>query len=323
MNAATHRRAVALAGASGYSGREFLKWVSRHPYIEVTHEIGRETPLETLTGKVEAAVLATPAEVSLEMTPRLLAQGIKVVDVSGAFRLKNHSYPEWYGFAHPNTQLLQSATYGLYPWTKANPETILVANPGCYTTTALMGLIPLLKDRVISAEVIHIDAASGASGAGKKQAPHLMFSELTGNSYAYKTGKHQHWPELVEYLVALGNVPQVNPILSTKLLPTFRGILATLFLDWHPNLPASAHNVETLRNSFHKYYGNESDVLISENEIQLAQVCDTNKFAVSAHVAYGKPVVYCALDNLVRGAAGQALMNLNQLFGFPAQQGLL
>lgn len=322
MITATQRRAVALVGASGYSGQEFLKLVAHHPNFEVVAQIGRETDLESLKGKVDAAVLATPAEVSLDMTPRLLDLGIRVVDVSGAFRLKKHSYPEWYGFEHSEPKLLEAAVYGLYPWVKPGPDTMLVANPGCYTTTVLMGLLPLLKEDIIDPASISIDATSGASGAGKKLSANLMFSELFGNSYAYKSGKHQHWPELVEYL-ALGDAARIEPVFITKIIPTFRGILSTMFLNWHPSLDADMRTVVTLKNAYQKHYGTEPDVLLTENEVQLAQVVNTNKVAISTHVAYNKPVIFCALDNLVRGAAGQALMNLNQIFGLPAHQGLL
>ena len=323
MITATQRRAVALAGASGYSGQEFLKWVSKHPHFEVTHHIGRETELASLKGKVDAAVLATPAEVSYEMAPKLVELGIRTVDVSGAFRLKTHSYTEWYGFEHNENALLRDAVYGLYPWIKPNTNTQLVANPGCYTTTALMALLPLLVEKVIDPASIFVDAASGASGAGKKASANLMFAELFGNSYAYKTGKHQHWPELVEYLCDQGKVQNIAPVFTTKLLPVFRGILATTFLEWHPNLSDSQKNATTLLSAYKKHYDGNPDIIVSESEVQLSQVNNTNKFAVSAHVAYNKPVVFCALDNLVRGAAGQALMNLNQMFGLPAHQGLI
>lgn len=322
MIAATQRRAVALAGASGYSGQEFLKWIARHPQFEVAAQIGRETNLNDLKGKVEAVVLATPAEVSLEMTPKILSLGIKVVDISGAFRLKRYSYSEWYGFEHSEKTILQDAVYGLYPWIKPDLNTSLVANPGCYTTTILMGLLPLLKEKIIEPTSISIDAASGASGAGKKLSQNLMFAELTGNSYAYKTGKHQHWPELVEYLELISETSGISPVLSTKLLPVYRGILASLFLDWHPSVSRENRTNETLQKVFKKHYQDHSDILICDSEVQLSQVTDSNKVALSTHVAYGKPLIYCALDNLVRGAAGQAVMNLNQIFGLPAQKGL-
>jgi N-acetyl-gamma-glutamyl-phosphate reductase len=323
MIAATQRRAVALAGGSGYSGQEFLKWIAHHPNFEVTTHIGRDTDLASLRGKVDAAVLATPAEVSLEMAPALVELGIRTVDVSGAFRLKDFSYPEWYGFEHGEPTLLKHATYGLYPWVKPTTETRLVANPGCYTTTLLMALIPLFREKLVRADAIFIDAASGTSGAGKKVSAGLMFSELFGNSYAYKTGKHQHWPELVEYLAALGQADTYSPVFVTKLLPVFRGILASIFLEWDPRLGSSERNAATLLSAYRKHYGDQSDIIVSESETQLATIANTNKFAVSAHVAYGKPLVFAATDNLVRGAAGQAIMNLNQMFGLPAHQGLL
>jgi N-acetyl-gamma-glutamyl-phosphate reductase len=323
MITATQRRAVALAGASGYSGQELVKRLASHPNFEIKELIGRETNTSTLKGKVEAAILATPAEVSLEMAPRLVELGIRTVDVSGAFRLKKNSYPEWYGFEHTEPRLLIDAVYGLYPWVKPDQNTMLVANPGCYTTTVLMALVPLLKEKIIRLDSICIDAASGASGAGKKVSAGLMFSELFGNSYAYKTGKHQHWPELVEYLTELGTHDEVKPNFTTKLLPTFRGILASIFFDWHPELSHSKKNVATIFSALNKYYQDEPDILISESEVKLTQICDTNKFAISAHVAYEKPVLFCAADNLVRGAAGQAIMNLNQMFGLPAHQGLI
>jgi len=313
---------LAVAGATGYSGKEFLRWIKRHPKFEVAEFIGRDTDINTLGGKVDAAVLATPANVSYDMAPKLINQGIRVVDVSGAFRLKEFSYPEWYNFEHKENDLLQNAVYGLYPWIKTPAETKLVANPGCYTTTSLMALIPLLKEEIIDPRHIYIDAKSGASGAGKKPAPHLMYAELNENVFGYKTGSHQHWPEIVECIKQTTDL-DIKPVFTTQLLPTFRGILATIYSEWHPSIPAEKQKQKTILDAYNKHYSKEADIIVSEKEVQISDVANTNNFAVSGHEAYGRPLVFASTDNLVRGAAGQALVNLNQIFGFNPNEGLL
>lgn len=312
---------VALAGATGYSGLELVRLLNGHPHVKLTEKIGRDTDVGTLAGRVDLAFLATPAEVSLEMAPVLLKAGIHVVDLSGAFRLKRHAYPEWYGFEHSARALLESAEYGMYPWKPLKPATgspRLVANPGCYATAVALALIPLVKSGVVDAASLAVDAKSGTSGAGRKAETRLLFSEIFGEYLPYKVGRHQHWPEIVETVENETSV-RLNFPFVTSLIPVERGISATIFGAWK-----NGSKMTELAAAFEAAYGAQPDMKIGRDGTALSMkaVVGTNRVHFEIAEAFGKPIVFVSIDNLLRGAAGQALMNANQLLGFSAQEGL-
>lgn len=322
---------VAVAGASGYSGQELLKLLKRHGSFEVVKLLGRENSgrdsLDSLingqTKDFELAFLCTPAETSLAMATHLIELGVHVVDVSGAFRLKKFSYPEWYGFEHGAPALLTAAEYGLYPWKKLSPVKAgaparLVANPGCFATAVLMGLIPLLKSGLVRKDPLFIDAKSGTTGAGRKAETRLLFSEIDGEMAPYRIGKHQHWPEIVESIESHAGV-SVHPTFVTELLPVSRGISVAIFAEWAQG-PAFAKLLAFMQES---YAGND-DILVSAepSTASLKAVVGTNRVHLQVNEAYGKPLLFVTIDNLLRGAAGQALINANLLMGFDTRQGL-
>jgi N-acetyl-gamma-glutamyl-phosphate reductase len=316
---------VGVVGGTGYSGQEMARLLKRHPRFSMKFEKGRDFKLDDHKGQVEAIFLCTPNETSLELAPQILAAGIHVIDLSGAYRLKKHDYKTWYGFEHTEKKSLDISEYGLYPWKvigaaeKNKPR--LIANPGCFTTTILMGLIPLLKNKLIRADSVYIDAKSGTTGAGRKPEINLLHAEVADDILPYKIGRHQHWPELVESAHTFAG-EKCEPVFVTELLPIRRGISAAIFSDWGPG--AKMKSAAELRACFESYYASHPDIII-KNEgqtVDLKSVAHTNEVHISLHEAYGRPLVFVATDNLLRGAAGQALMNANLLFGFDVREGL-
>ena len=320
---------VAIAGATGYSGQELVRLLEKHPHFQIVARIGREDSPETLKGRVDIAFLCTPNEVSLEIAPRLLAQGIHVVDLSGAFRLKKHSYQDWYGFHHSAAPELARSEYALFPWkqidsVKLGAAARLVANPGCYTTTVLMALIPLLKSGLVEADPLFIDAKSGTTGAGRKAETSLLFSEVYGEFKPYKVGRHQHWPELVEAVGEFARI-DVNPVFVTELLPVSRGISAAIFSTWKSSAATDPLRLMKLESFLVEAYRGHSDISVGSDPqlASLKSVVGTNRVHIQVQEAFGKPLIFVVSDNLIRGAAGQALMNANLLAGYPVQEGLL
>lgn len=315
---------VAVFGSTGYSGTELLGLLKRHPIFEVVGEYSSNQ--KPILDGIDLVFLCTPAEISWELAPLFLDRKIHVVDVSGAFRLKKYDYEEWYGSPHPNTRWLRDSEYGLFPWKKIEAHSprqkaCLIANPGCFASAVSMGLAPLLKDKIIDVNKIVIDAKSGTTGAGRKAEAHLLFSEIAENFFYYRVGKHQHWPEIVETLEAISGA-NVSPVLVNSLLPVRRGISAALYLEWDSKV--TLKSTQTLLNSYQRHYSQYPDIIISDQESNtaLSKVVNTNNVNITTFNVFGRPVVIVTIDNLVRGAAGQALMNANQLAGLNASEGI-
>jgi N-acetyl-gamma-glutamyl-phosphate reductase len=337
---------IAVFGASGYSGAELVRLLSRHPRVRVTHlaaassagkalsELypalrGIDLPKlqalepETLKGQADLAFLALPHTESMKAAPKLLAAGLKVIDLSGDFRLQDtDDYEAFYKHAHEEGGLLKEAVYGL---AEIHGEQVkgarLVANPGCYTTTAILALYPLLKDGLISPEGIVIDAKSGVTGAGRKLQDSTAFGTVDGNFSAYRVGgSHQHIPEIEQELsVAAGK--DVTVVFTPHLLPLNRGILSTAYAG-----PAKALKAEDLVDCLKSFYAGRPFVRVLEpgQLPTLRSVVGTNLIEIGA--AYDerakKVIIFSATDNLVKGAAGQAVQNLNLMFGWPETDGL-
>lgn|GEM_PF-62468 len=329
------KRAVGVVGGSGYSGQELidlLRW-SRQDF-ELRERLTREDLLSdnVLVKKIsglEIVFLCTPNEISLELAPKILAAGVSVIDLSGAFRLKKHSYPEWYGFEHSAPDALARSEYALYPWVKPpalsqKPGPRLIANPGCYATAVEMTLLPLLRSKTIDATRIAIDAKSGASGAGRKPHVNLLFTEIASEFKPYKVGAHQHWPEIVETLETLAG-EKTSPVFITELLPLERGISAAFFLEWHPSLSPEHRSARHLVKVLGEAYALDPSVEVGSGDefATLRGVQKNNRLSIRATVAFGRPVVFATLDNLQRGAAGQALMNAYCLAGLDQPEFLL
>ncbi|MCZ6695980.1 MAG: N-acetyl-gamma-glutamyl-phosphate reductase [Acidobacteria bacterium] len=345
---------IALFGATGYSGREAARLLAGHPSFRLAAAFGgrdREgMPLASihpaLRGTVDLicagigsddsidaaiaalreqgvrfAMLATPEALSLRLVPRLLEAGFRVVDLSGAFRLRQAAdYPGWYGFEHDSPDLLGEAQYGLSEWTNGNLKNArLVANPGCYPTAALLALIPLRQaDLIDPASAVVVHATAGASGAGRHLREDLLFCEIEGSVRPYGLPRHRH---LAEIAGRLDLSPGDGMVFLPHLAPIDRGLLCSISL----RLRAGA-GPSHLTRVFTDAYGESPFVrLLGEDAFpSTAEVRGTNSCALGWNCDPGsqQAVLFSALDNLVKGAAGQAVQNLNLMLGRPAAEGL-
>jgi len=331
---------VAVAGATGYAGRELLRLLARHPHARVARLMssGRDgkkgfpiehshpalrgkfaVPCEPLSvdalapSEVDLVFLATPHQTALEVAPALLDRNLRVVDLSGAFRLKDsNAYPRWYGFEHNAHAALEEAVYGL---TELNARSIakarLVANPGCYATSVILALAPVLQNGWIDAAAgIISDSKSGASGAGRSVSEKLHFVEVNENCRAYGLFNHRHLPEMLQ---ALG-LAEKDFIFTPHLLPITRGILSTVYVRLAK--PRSQEEVAAL---YHDFYARAPFVRVLDAGVpEIQSVAHTNYTDIGFALDPGgtRLIVVSALDNLIKGAAGQAIQNMNLMFGF-------
>ena len=338
---------VAVVGATGYVGFELARLLLRHPQIEkptfflrdgsaqvrcLTEIFPRlrgwgEAPCRPFSVEAVAAsgagvaFLATPHEASLELVPPLLQAGLRVVDLSGAFRFREpETFAGWYKLPAPARELLEEAVYGLPElYAQALPGARLVANPGCYATSVILGLRPLVEAGWVARERgIVCDCKSGASGAGKEPRRELHFVEVDENLRAYNLFTHRHTPEINDHL----GVPPEDLVFSTHLLPVVRGILSTLYV-WLDQ-PRSAEQIEAL---YRQFYAGRPMVRVwpAGRLPELQHVAHTNfcdiGFALDA--SGERLAVVSCLDNLGKGAAGQAVQNLNGMLGFEEGVALL
>lgn len=336
---------VAVFGASGYSGAELVRLLARHPHARIAALGGDSAagqglaalypalrgldlpPLEKLDaaglkGRADLAFLALPHTASMGVTPGLLQAGLKVIDLSGDFRLRDPAaYEAFYKKPQTEAALLKEAVYGLAEVHGAKIKGArLVANPGCYTTTAILALYPLLKAGLIRPEGIVIDAKSGVSGAGRKLSEATAFCAVNGDFSAYKAGGvHQHIPEIEQELGAAAGAP-VTVSFTPHLLPLNRGILCTSYAA------SAAQSAAQLLEALASFYAGRPFVrVLPEGQLpSLRPVLGTNCIDIGAvlDVRAGRAVVLSATDNLVKGAAGQAVQNMNLMMGWPETAGL-
>jgi N-acetyl-gamma-glutamyl-phosphate reductase len=313
---------VAIAGATGYTGAELEKILARHKHAQIVAAFSSGSfSLDALfDARPEIVFLATPNEVSAEIVPTILDAGIKVIDLSGAFRLGEPSlYPSWYGFTHTRPELLGEAVYGLSEWCNGELKTArLVANPGCYPTSILLALRPLtyLLDRT---QPVICDSKSGVSGAGKKADVAYSFSELFGNFKAYGIGQHRHEPEIRQGL-HLGE--RASLVFVPHLLPIVRGIYSTMHVAF-----TSAVTAEELTELYAESYADAPFVrMLPAGQIpELKSVVNTPYAEIGFQLLQGgrRAVVVSVIDNLLKGAASQAVQNFNRMCGYAEVEGLL
>ena len=313
---------VAIAGATGYAGLELQKIFARHPHVEVVGKYSSESfSLEKLVAaKPDVVFLATPNETSAEIAPQILDLGMKVIDLSGAFRLGEPTlYPSWYGFEHPRPALLSEAVYGLSELCNGElSKARLVANPGCYPTSILLALRPLtyIIDRT---QPVICDSKSGVSGAGKKSDVAFSFTELFGNFKAYGVGTHRHEPEIRQGL-HLGE--RTTLVFVPHLLPTDRGIYSTMHVGFK-----NAVSDEELAGIYADAYANKPfvRVLPSGKMPELKNVVNTPYAEIGFQLLQGgrRAVIVSVIDNLLKGAASQAVQNFNRMQGYAETEGLL
>jgi N-acetyl-gamma-glutamyl-phosphate reductase len=335
------RKKVAIVGARGYSGLELARLVLAHPQMElkacfagesqfklsqylpesaaVTVPVLPLTQIEAMAPQLDCVFLATPAEVSLELAP-LILKHTKIIDLSGAFRLSNTAqYKSFYKFAHPNPELLKEAVYGLSPFNEI-ASARLISNPGCYATAVMMALVPLLKAKAIKSQTLVIDAKTGSSGAGRKTVENLLFTEVEGECLPYKVGEHQHLPEIQEYTARLSGV-KIEPFFATHLIPVRRGILASIYAEIQPGANIEAAFKDAFANYPLARVG-AIDGEFSSLGLSLKRVVGTARVHIQYKVVGQKLYLFSFIDNLLKGAASQALENFNQSHGFPVALGL-
>jgi N-acetyl-gamma-glutamyl-phosphate reductase len=338
-----HSLSTAVVGASGYAGLELTRYLARHPRLRPVALLsdrwagelaGDRLPLsgpaaalrygalgEAADVAAELAFLATPAEVSLELAPKLLARGVRVVDLSGAFRLEDPAvYPRWYGFEHGAAPLLAEARYGLPELARDRlAGARLVTNPGCYATATAMAIAPLVRSGLVSPDGIAVAALSGVSGAGRKASEDYSFCELDEDLRAYRLGNHQHVPEIEQTVARYAG--RCGPISFTPhLVPIRRGILATCTLRL-----ASGAAAGELARAYQQAYAGEPFVrVLAAEKVAVRDVARTNRvhLGVAVDARAGVAVAVSAIDNLVKGAAGQAVQALNAAMGWDETLGL-
>jgi N-acetyl-gamma-glutamyl-phosphate reductase len=337
---------AAVLGAAGYSGAELCVLLARHPRVEIVSVFSsgkrdaRPVPFARLhpllggtkgpdaeafsperlaASRPDVVFLATPNETSADLAPGILASGAKAIDISGAFRLRDAAdYPKWYGFEHPAPALLKEAVFGLTEWCGEElAGARLVANPGCYPTSVLLALKPVLSLLAPGGTIV-CDSKSGVSGAGKKSDVAYSFSELDGNFRAYGVGVHRHEPEMRQSLGLSTDAPFV---FVPHLLPTVRGILSTLYVSF-----AEAQSEAGLTAAYAKRYATTPFVKVRPaGELpDLRDVVGTPRAEIGFALLAGgrRAVLVSVLDNLLKGAASQAVQNMNRVFGHAETEGL-
>ena len=336
---------VGVIGATGYTGEELVKILASHPQAELTYTSGKEDreikiqeifpylkgkldlecrafSFDEAVEKTDLVFLSLPHTVSMTLAPLFLKAKKKVIDVSADYRLKDEKvYEKFYKVGHKDPANLKNAVYGL---PEVNREKIkgatLIANPGCYPTGAILGLLPGVKKDLFNLDTIQIDAKSGVTGAGRKAEKTLNFSEVNENFRAYKLFEHQHVPEIDQELSKAAKKP-VQVVFVPHLLPLNRGILSTIYVK----LKKKMSTLELL-GVYQKFYADEFFVHVYDGGLlpELKNVAHTNFCDIGLRVneAKGLAVIVTASDNLSKGAASQAVQNMNLMAGFSEKEGL-
>ncbi len=332
---------VGIVGGTGYTGVELLRLLAIHPNAELTVITSRgeagmavsdmfpslrgyvdlkfSDPAQVDLSKCDVVFFATPNGIAMQQTRELLAKNVRVIDLAADFRIKDvATWEKWYGMTHACPELITEAVYGL---PEINREQIskakLVANPGCYPTAVQLGFMPLLEAGVIDPTYLIADAKSGVSGAGRKAEVHALLAEAGDNFKAYGVAGHRHLPEISQGLAAMAN-KQVGLTFTPHLLPMIRGIHATLY--------AKLTKSVDLQKLFEERYANEAfvDVLPKGSHPETRSVRGSNQCRIAVHQPQGGDtvVILSVIDNLVKGAAGQAVQNMNIMFGLSEGLGL-
>ncbi len=322
---------VGIINVTGYAGVELARLLSQHPQVELTSVTGRSAAgkrlgevfphlaslnlvVQTELGEVDLAFSAMPHQQSAKEVIPLLDRGIKVVDISADFRLKDATeYPRWYNFSHPAPQWLREAVYGLAELHR--PQIVsarLVANPGCYPTGAILALAPAITEGLIRPEII-IDSKSGISGAGRTLSLQTHYSEANEDTTAYALAGHRHLPEIIQELAALRSGQSPTVTFVPHLLPMTRGILTTSYAP----LVSGKITEDELHHLYLDFYKGEPFVQVVEFPPHTKHTWGSNLCLIHPTIDHraGRLIVISALDNLVKGAAGQAIQNMNLMFG--------
>lgn len=340
-----------IIGATGYAGGELVRllqghreaevvWYGSKSYIDkrysdvyrnmfrVVEDICRDDDLQELAEQADVIFTATPQGFLAGVLTEEILSKVKVVDLSADYRIKDvATYEKWYGIEHKSPQFISEAVYGLCEINRGQitDRTRLVANPGCYTTCSILTAYPLVKEGLIDTDTLIIDAKSGTSGAGRGAKVQNLFCEVNENMKAYGVASHRHTPEIEEQLgYACGR--SVTLSFTPHLVPMNRGILVTEYASLRRGADGTLPSYDEIRAVYERYYGNEKFVRVLEKG-----VCPETKWVEGSNYVdigfviderTGRIVMMGALDNLVKGAAGQAVQNMNLLFGLKESEGL-
>ncbi len=334
---------VGIINVTGYAGAELTRILYQHPEVEITSVTGRSaagqklaevfphlsaldlTITPELEGSLDLVFSALPHKASAEAVIPVLEQGIKAIDISTDFRLKQADvYTEWYGVDHPDPSYLEEAVYGLTELHHIDIEqSRLVANPGCYPTSAILGLAPAVANNLIDSEII-IDSKSGISGAGRSLELTTHFSEVNENVMAYALGGHRHLPEITQELGALSK-DSLDITFLTHLIPMTRGILSSCYAKLRAeHLGNGSDPAQRVREIYEEYYAGHPFVVVTPEPPQTKQALGNNQCLVYPTVdrRTGQLIVISCIDNLVKGAAGQAVQNMHLMCGWAEETAL-
>jgi N-acetyl-gamma-glutamyl-phosphate reductase len=334
---------VGVINVTGYAGVELARLLYQHPGVELTSVTGRsaagkkvgevfphlagiELTIEAEPGEVDLAFSAMPHKESAGQVMPLLDHGVKVVDISADFRLKDATeYQRWYGFTHPTPQLLKQAVYGLTELYRSQVASArLVANPGCYPTGAILALAPAVKAGLIEPEII-IDSKSGMSGAGRTLSLQTHFAEANEDATAYALDGHRHLPEIIQELKQLSPKQALSITFVPHLIPMTRGILTTGYASLASGkVSVDKKGRRELFQLYQDFFKDEPFVKVVEFPPHTKHTWGNNLCLIhpTIDIRTGRLVVISAIDNLVKGAAGQAIQNMNLMLGLPEVTGL-
>lgn len=335
---------AAIFGASGYTGQELTRILSGHPGVKLVAVTSRRfagqavaevfpalngltslkyqnaTPTE-IAKVCDVVFLALPHGVSMDIAPEFIKAGKTVIDLSADYRLRDlKTYEPWYG-KHSSATFIKEAVYGIPELYRAKiKKTKLIANPGCYPTSIILGLAPALKNKILDVSTIIADSASGVSGAGREPLTGSLFCEVDGGFKAYKVGKHRHLPEIEQELNALAG-KKFAVSFTPHLLPVKRGILSTIYATLKKDL-----SLEKLHALYSAFYAKEKFVRICPPGVypNISSVCGSNycDIGLAVDARTRRVIIMAAIDNLIKGAAGQAVQNMNIMCGFEEDTGL-
>jgi len=334
---------VGIINVTGYAGVELARILCQHPEVQLTSVTGRSAAgrllddffphlnsagltIEAKLGEVDLAFSAMPHKESAQEIMPLIEKGLKVVDISADFRLKDAAdYPPWYGFTHPDPNLLTKAVYGLPELYREKIQAAqLVANPGCYPTGAILALAPAVKEGLIGRDII-VDSKSGISGAGRSLNLTTHYAEANEDTAAYALGGHRHLPEITQELELLSPDSSLAITFIPHLVPMTRGILTTAYAPLVTGKIADGKKgEEELLNLYRDFYKDEPFIIVVAASPHTKHTWGSNYCHIHPTIDHrtGRLIAISAIDNLVKGAAGQAVQDMNLMLGLPETRGL-
>lgn len=335
---------VGLVGATGYAGQQLLWILEKHKEVEIiflssnsyegkdisevyknyknyySQKLISQKEVETKLGEIDLLFMALPSGMSETLAYKALEKNVKIIDLGADFRLDNsETYENWYNVVHKYPEINRQAIYGqpeLYR--KEIKESNIVAAPGCYPTSVILGTAPLLKNNLVNTKSIIIDSKSGVSGAGRGLKVESLFTEVNENFMAYNLFMHRHTPEIEQELGKVGN-KDVSVIFTPHLLPINRGILSTIYLDLNKKITE-----DEVYELYNKFYENDYFIRISKELPEIKNIKNTNicEIGLRVHEEKNKIIIVSTIDNLIKGAGGQAVQAMNIMFGIDEKEGL-